>query len=180
MADINSTKKLQRKITLYAALGILFVGTIVSIVSVVPFYFTLTQHNAKDHLFYILSDKTGDVEECLIKARDTALQIANRTWLRNTLEAYNNDTVDLQGLVDFTRPGLLDVVRYSDEVEGIGRYDPQGNLLLEVGRSVPKEYSVLYEGKMREASVHGPLKIDNSPYLLITSPIFNRKQEFLG
>ena len=180
MADINSTKKLQRKITLYAALGLLFVGAIVALVSVVPFYFTLKEHNIKDHLFYMLSDKTGDVKQCLIKARDTALQIANRTWLRDTLEAYNNNMVDLQGLVEFTKPGLLDVVRYSDDVEGIGRYDRQGNLLLEVGMPVPEEYSVLSEGKIREAVIHGPLKIDNSPYFLVKSPIFNRKQEFLG
>ena len=34
MADINSTKKLQRKITLYAALGILFIGIILLLIGI--------------------------------------------------------------------------------------------------------------------------------------------------
>jgi PAS domain S-box-containing protein len=160
-------------------LGIFTVGAIVAIATILPFYQHLKKDKERD-LEQALSSKTALVEEYLFRARDTALQISSRTAAREKLEAYLADQATLQETTDATVTVLSDAMSVSQEVWGIIRLDAERRVIAQIGIDLPEQSWPSINPKQNEVTFSGPITLNDKPYLLIVSPIFNREFKRIG
>lgn len=171
MTDKIVAGRLQKLIIVYSALGILATGAIVAMVSIGPLHRHLKQDQERN-LLWAVRTKTLAVEEYLWRAKNMALQIANRTQLREELEAYNRRNLSLDALVKLNKPNLVMALNQHEEVAGISRLDPTGQLLVGVGLPIPREFWLVPAKDAKEAMVHGPVTLESASYLVVSAPIF--------
>ncbi|MBI5568343.1 MAG: PAS domain S-box protein [Desulfomonile tiedjei] len=179
MGADSRAKQLQRSIVISSAVGILLVGVIVAVASIVPLYEYLRKEEARN-LVLALNTKTAAVEEYLTRAKDVAGQIASRTVPRERLQAYNEGQLDLTELARVSSIDLSDAIAYSHEVWGITRLDAHGTPVLELGLEIPSE---AWQGRldnMREETFLDPITLGRRPYLVVAAPIRDRKGTRFG
>jgi signal transduction histidine kinase len=83
--------------------------------------------------------------------------------------------------VTFTHGKLADAMNLSEEVAGISRLGPNGELLVEVGVSLPERgLWPIPPGDSKEATVRGPVLIGSSPYLLVGAHLFGESPGRVG
>ena len=179
MTDSTKSIRLQRSIVVYSALGILVVGVVVALVSILPLY-SLLKDREERGLLFTLRTKAMAVEELLSRTTDITWQITSRTRAREKLVEYNRAEVTLDQLVDFSSPILTDALEKSEEVEGICRLDRRGRPVLQVGTPIPREYWPEIEEDAVKAIIQGPVTLDDEHYLLVSAPILDRQSVQVG
>ncbi len=179
MTGKNLSKRLQKSIVGYSAMGILVIGVIVALVSIGPLYKYLKE-NADRNLQLVQNTKTRAVEEYLSRAKDIASQISSRTRIREVLEVYNRGEITLKELVKFTENKLLDAMNHSEEVAGISRLDKGGNLVVYVGKPIPKKFWSIPDTKSIKTNVSGSVNVEGEEYIVVVSKILNKKVERVG
>jgi PAS domain S-box-containing protein len=179
MAGNNLTKRLQKSIIVSSALGIFTVAVIIALAGIVPLHNYLIKEEERS-LLLALNAKTIAVEEYLARVKDVAAQITSRTKAREMLEQYNEGKVSLSDLAGLTGDILLDAMNFTPEVWGISRLDLKGNLVVQVGLEVPQEFLVPADPVAKHASFLGPISLGSQSYLVIRSPILDRKSALVG
>ncbi|HMK37008.1 MAG TPA: ATP-binding protein [Desulfomonilaceae bacterium] len=175
----TQTKRIQKWLVVSTALGIMSVGVIVAIVSIVPFYGHLKSQEERN-LKLALNTKTMAVEEYLSRARDVALQITSRTTARQKLEDYNKGLATRDEVAEYTRNVLLDAMANCHEVWSVTRLDARGNYLVHAGLSLPEEYKPSMDPQQKIPQYYGPVTIQDRSFLMIVSPIINRNSNRVG
>ena len=179
MPNKRVSEHLQRSVIIYSALAILVIGVVVAFVSITPLFNHLKEDTEQD-LSFAVKNKTLAIEEYLARAKDVALQITSRTRIRDYLEAYNKGQIGLDELVNFTAPKLVDAMSLSAEVKGVSRLDQEGNLVVQVGTPIPKEFWPLPGKASKEPIVHDPIAIGDRTYLVVGAPILNDQSVRVG
>ncbi len=175
MAEKSVQKRVLHSIIIYSALGILVIGLTVSLVGIIPLYSRLKE-GLENNLSHAVKIRTMAVEEYLSRAKDIALQITSRTQIRKKLESYNRGEIRLNELEEYTRGKLADAMKLSEEVVGISRLGPTGNLLVEVGVPLPeRELWPIPPDSSNDVIIHGPISIGNESYFLVGAHIFGEK-----
>lgn len=179
-SDSNSTLgKYYGYILLYSILGIIAVGVAAALVGIVPLRSYLKKQEIADFSL-TLTSKTKAVEQYLSKARDVSLQITSRSRIRDYLEAYNKQEINLDQLVRFTAPKLEDAMNISGEVSGISRFDKLGNLIVHVGLSIPEEFHSSTEHIAQKVHFLGPILLNSEPFFIVCAHIINREDIRVG
>lgn len=115
------------------------------------------------------------LQGALDKHHGLAAQSASRTAIRKKQIAYLTGQVDLDELVTFSGPKLTDALVANEEIAGISRYDPDGNLLFNVGQSVPVELAQqCRRGGLQTISLLGLVEVNSKNRLVYCSPIDDR------
>jgi len=179
MTDKRVSEHLQRSIIIYSALGILVIGVIVAFVSIIPLFNHLKK-NAEQNLSFAVKNRTLAIEEYITRAKDIVLQITSRTKAREKLEEYNKGKVSLEEFIYFSKNVLTDALNKSEEVDSIARLDQKGNLVVQVGISIPKESWPLLGQDSKEAIIHGPVPVEGESYLVVGAPILNDQSMRVG
>ena len=174
-----NSKRLQKWIIVYSALGIFVIGLIVFLASIIPLYSHLREGVGRN-LFHSMKTKTVAVEEYLSRVKDIALQITARTKAREELEAYNEGTVDLETLVSFCRDILIDAMDISQVVAGIVRLDAKGRSVVHVGLPIPDQKWPLHAAEFPDVIIHGPISMNNESYIAVSAPITGRQKQRVG
>ena len=120
------------------------------------------------------------VESFLEKASETAKQITSRSRIREFLEKYNDNQIDISTLNKFSAPKLRDAMNLSEFTVGISRLDKHGRLAVEVGLSVPESFLQSKNIEINKPTLNGPITINNNTYIVVRAPIFNRQQTYVG
>ena len=141
----NISSRLQKKIVTYSALGILFIGLLLASISLFPLYGYLKTDQEKDLLFAVKTRGMA-VEEYFSRCTDIAVQIGNRTAIRQRLESYYRESRDLQGLKAFAQKVLTDSLHGSENLAGITLLDSGWRPLGEVGLSIPQKFWPVLSG----------------------------------
>jgi PAS domain S-box-containing protein len=175
----EQTKRVQKWIVICSALGIISVGVIVAVASIVPLYHHLKSEEERN-LRLALNTKTVAVEEYLTRARDVALQIASRTEGRIKLEGYNNGKVSLEEVAEYSGKTLLDAMSGSHEVWSVTRLDAKGAMVVQTGLELPEEYWPKINPEQRDPGYYGPIALGRRSYLMIVTPILNRNSVRAG
>jgi len=173
------SKRLQKWIIVYSALGIFVIGLIVFLASIIPLYSHLKEEVGRN-LFHSMKTQTVAVEEYLSRVKDIALQITARTKAREELEAYNEGTVDLETLVSFCQDILTDAMDKSQVVAGIVRLDAKGKSVVHVGLPIPDQKWPLHAAEFPNVIIHGPISMDNESYIAVSAPITGRQKQRVG
>lgn len=121
------------------------------------------------------------LEGVLNKHRDLARQSASRTAIRDKQIAYLKGNISLDNLIAFSVPKLADAMNANQEIVGISRFAPDGELLFDVGLHVD-EGMVAACGlpPPREIRILGPIQVGEARRLLYCSPIIDRDAGYVG
>jgi len=179
MAKGDISERLRKSILAYSATGIFTIGLIISLASVIPFYYSL-KSNAERNLLNTLRTKTMAVEEYLSRGKDITLQITSRTKIRQKLEAYNRGEVGLGELVEFSTNILMDAMRLSKDVAGISRLDAGGKLVIQIGLPIPKEWWPLPPSGSRDVLISAPVTIEKKSYIVFGAHIIGENSQRAG
>lgn len=178
-AGSTNSKKLQKTLTIYAALGIFCISAIVAIASIIPFYRQLIQQEQRNLLFAVKT-RTLIVEQFLSKAKDVALQITSRTRARQQLEKYNQGQLPLTETVAVSNRILADALNQSSEVVGITRLAANGTQVALVGLPIPRELWAIPSVGGEKTDLVGPIALEGEDYLVVGAAIVNPASERVG
>ncbi len=136
--------------------------------------------SSNKNLGNVLKNKKFAIIEVITKHKETALQITSRSRMREMLEKYNNNEIDLKTLVSDTKPKMLDAMNSSAFVVGVARFDLNNKMVFEVGLPIPEQYLLSRDSNVNDLIIYNPVKINGKIHLVIAAPIFNRKKERQG
>lgn len=172
--------RLRRSIVRSSALGILIIGVIVALVSIVPLYARL-RSSQENSLVHAVTVRTMAVEEYLSRARDITLQVTSRTVIRKKLEDFNQGAVTLAALREFSNDKLADAMKLSDEVVGITRLSTRGKPLVQVGLPLSTRHPwPIPPRNSSDVKIHGPCLINGTYYFLVGAHIFGEGKKAAG
>lgn len=116
------------------------------------------------------------LQEVIDKHYNLAQQSASRTAIRKKQIAHLNGDVSREELVAFSAPKLADAMKANQEIVGISRFDPQGNLLFTVGLPLPEGVASACDiANLREIRMIGPMRVGGTGRrVLYCSPIIDR------
>lgn len=163
--------RLQRRIRIYATIGILFTGLLVAIATAIPLY-----HDAHDRAATAYVEdaraRARSAGQFIGKAHDIARQIASRSGIRDQLEAYNRWEIDRSELVEYSAPRIRDALSQGRNIAGLVRLDKGNDPVIEIGQQIPA--SLLQIASSKEPVACGPLRIDDKIMLLVSAPVLSR------
>lgn len=175
----NFRDHFKKRLLIVASVGLLLSCLSVAVISIWPLYNQLKTLQT-NRLVFEVKTRTMMVDQFLEEARETAGQITSRSKIRQFLEKYNNNEIDIATLRTFTAPKLLDAIHLSDFAVGISRLDKRGNLVVHVGLAVPEKFLHLLHTQHNKPVLYGPVTIDHHLYMVASAPIINRQKEQVG
>ena len=173
------SKRMQKSIIAYSALGICAIGLIVSFISISEFYQELKSLE-KRNLIQTVDTRSIAVDEYLSRLKDIAKLITSRTEAREQLEAYSNGQVTREKLTRFSGITLNNAMQTSELVDGIVRVDAEGEPIVRVGLPIPEKEWPSYAESFRHMIVHGPVSLYDEPYIIVSAPIFGVDAQRIG
>lgn len=173
------SKRMQKSIIAYSALGICAIGLIVSFISISSFYQKL-KDLAENNLVQTVDARGIAVDEYLSRLKDIAQLITSQTEAREKLEAYSNGEVKREELTRFTGITLNNAMQTSELVDGIVRIDANGESIVRVGLQIPENEWPSYAGRFSGMIVHGPVSLYGDPFIIVSAPIFGVEAERIG
>jgi hypothetical protein len=81
-------------------------------------------------LLFNLGFETIALQSELENLKNLVMQISSRSRIREELEKYLIGEVDVEQLIEFSKPKLLDAMGQCAEMIAINRLDKQGNMLI--------------------------------------------------
>lgn len=136
--DSKGADELLRKLRLRLVIGLVLTGLLLGGLVAAFLYFSHARQ-LEQALFYNAELQTLALESKLERLRDIAAQITSRSRIRLELERYRDGAISGAELAGFSRPKLADAMAGTEDVVGITRLDPDGNVLVEVGETIPGE-----------------------------------------
>lgn len=174
-----STARLQTRLIILVASGILATGLIVVTVSVFLFYGQLKKEQ-EQRLLGTLMGTTSAVQEYFARIAETAVQITSRTRARNKLEDYNQGNVSLAEFKAFSAPILTDAMAINPSILGITRLDAANRIVLEVGAPIPQNEWPALEQVTQKPTTRGPFPLAKGYGISVAAPILDRQWQRVG
>lgn len=175
----NSALRLQSRLLIYSALGALGIGASVAIASIMPLSERLKQAEQRN-LEFAAQTRTLAIEEFLLRTQDIGGQIASRTRARNQLAAYTQGKIQRNELEQVSRDILTDALNQSEEIEGIMRFDVNGQPVTQIGLAIPEEIWQVMPSGGNQAVIIGPVEIAGTSYLIVGTLINNETGQVIG
>jgi hypothetical protein len=175
----NSALQLQSRLLIYSALGAVAIGASVAIASIMPLSQRLKQ-GEEHNLEFAAQTRTLAIEEFLLRTQDIGGQIASRTRARNQLVAYNQGQIQRNELVQVSTNILTDALNQSEEIEGIMRFDVNGQPVTQIGLAIPEEFWQVMPSGGNQSVLIGPLEISGISYLIVGTLIPNETGQVIG
>ena len=171
------SKRMQKSIIAYSALGICAIGLIVSFISISSFYQELKESEERN-LIQTVDTRSITVDGYLSRLKDIARTI--RTAAREQLEAYSNGEVKREELTRFSGNILNNAMQTYELVDGIVRIDAEGESIVRVGLQIPERVWPSYADTFSDMIVHGPVSLYDEPYIIVSAPIFGVEAQRIG
>jgi PAS domain S-box-containing protein len=181
MADQHFAKKLQKRIVVYSALGMLAVGGMAALAGILPLATQLRRAQEKN-LQVDLRRQTRAVENYVARARNSpVLRVnLNRGRLRETLEAYAEKRQSLEGTRAACEQWVKETMSFTSNTVGICVLDAAGNILAQEGAPIPRQHWPVLNSSAREGALKGPVRIGNDFFVVAAGPVLSRMSERIG
>ncbi|MCW2278586.1 hybrid sensor histidine kinase/response regulator [Heliophilum fasciatum] len=175
----ESSQQIQKAITRYSALGILTIGLIVALVSIFPLYQHLKNY-VNEQMIFATRSRTMAVEQFLSKSREVTLQIASRSQIKKSLAAYTHGEISRSELIAETVGRLTEALKQSSDVQGITRFDHQGEAVVQIGLPLPEPERNFPKDLFQGTQISDPINQGNQSLLVVSAPILGSNGERLG
>ena len=179
MADQALVKRIQTRIVVYAAVGMLAVGAIASLVGILPLAKQLRTAQEKN-LQIDLRRQTRAVESYVARARNASMIRLNRGHLRESMAAYAEGQISREEIRGLAEVRLFEGTTYSSNTAGITLLDAHTNLIVATGAAIPRELWVIPDANARDSTLKGPVRIGPEFFLISSGPILSRQGERVG
>ena len=172
MPDAPISKRLQTTIIAYSALGMFVVSVVVGLVGVLPLTERLREAQKRD-LMVDLQKRTIAAEIALGHIRNTAIIGGGRTRTRESLDAYNQGKLSLEGFRSVVLPLLQEALTTRrTNIAGILIFDAQSNLVAQAGTSLPINHWPWPDATNRDSTIIGPFRTNNETFMAVGATIF--------
>ena len=179
MADQPLVKRIQTRIVIYAAVGMLAVGGIASLVGILPLAGQLRTAQEKN-LQIDLRRQTRAVESYVARARNSSMIRLNRGNLRESMAAYAAGQISLEEIRGMTEIRIREGTAFSSNTVGIILLDTRTNVIVETGTPIPRELWVIPDANARDSTLAGPVRIGPEYFLVSSGPVLSRQGERVG
>src|SRR4030095_7170937 len=179
MAAQNLAAKLQKRIILYSALGILATGVIVGLAGLMPLVVQLRDAQTRG-LQIDLRAQTKKVEEFIAAARLSATLRGSGVQIREQFAQYAAGNMDLARLQQFCDEWITERLSFSSNTVGLVLLDPSGLTTASGGEKIPAEYHRFSPDADVEPTLTGPLFLSSRPMLIVSAPIVSESDRIVG
>ncbi|MZP29199.1 response regulator [Heliobacterium undosum] len=179
MVRLDKPEQFKKNIIGYSALGILTIGILIALVSIIPLYNHL-QSDSEQRLVAALRSRTMVLEQFLSRGREVTLQVTSRSQIKKSLSAYYHGEISRQELAVYTAERLKEALNPEAGVIGITRFDRDGQPVVRVGVPLPQECPCIAGDNSGSPTIHGPALIEGTPALLVSAPITAATGDVLG
>ncbi len=177
--NLDRSALLQKRIQLFAIAGILLTGLLVGLSTAVPLYrhayaiaATALQDTARS--------QSRSAAQYLASNLEVARQIASRSVVRDSLEAYNRGEIDLDALTRASASRILEALEQAGTISSFVRFALDGEAVLPLLQSEPTAAAVLARHLSDGTRLFGPFEDDKRRYLLVASPVLSREGARVG
>lgn len=132
------------------------------------------------NLEFAAQTRTLAIEEFLLRTQDIGGQIASRTRARNQLAAYNQGQIQRNEVVQVSTDILTDALNQSEEIEGIMRFDRNGQPVTQIGLEIPEEFWQNMPSGGNQSVFIGPVEMAEISYLIVGTLIANETGQVIG
>jgi len=172
------TKKIQRRIKMYAILAVVLIAVTIAVISITPLYSTLRDTEQRD-LIFARDTSVLIVDEYVSRIKDIARQISSRTKARRLVEDYESGKINKREMQAYLTTILNSALINSSQIIGISRINNKGQILTAVGKPIspmfwPKEVH------SKRIQLYGPYVVHNHYYLSVLSPIYAPNKKRIG
>src|SRR5881394_3656398 len=180
MTDANVSKRLEKTIVLYSAVGLFVVGAIVALVGVLPLARKLREAHQRN-LLVDLQRQSLAVEQFLGRVSRGASGTANRTQVRERMEAHLRGELPRDKFETGLSGLMHDSLGFSTNIVAFHIFGTASNLLARFGRPIPAELPWPWpEAFSREAALAGPIRSGDQTFMLASANMFNAAETQLG
>lgn len=171
--DSSLPNKLHKYLRLRIIAGLIITSSLIGSATIFLLYSSQTKQ-LETELSLEIELQTIALESELSRLQNITTQITSRTYIREKLEKYLQEEIELEALINLSRPILADAMQKTDDVVGINRLDNDGNPLIQVGDPIP---NTLWPKKFLTNTVQlgKPQTSDERQLLVLSAPIFNRQ-----
>jgi len=134
--DSSPSNKLHKYLRLRIIAGLIITSSLIGSATIFLLYSSQTKQ-LETELSLEIELQTIALESELSRLQNIATQITSRTYIREKLEEYLQEKVELEALINISRPILADAMQKTDDVVGINRLDNDGKPLIQVGDPIP-------------------------------------------
>jgi PAS domain S-box-containing protein len=172
MPDAPVSKRLQKTIIAYSALGMFVVGVAVGLVGVLPLAKDLREAQ-KQNLLFDLQKRIVAAEQALNRLRGTVTAGSGRTKIRESLDAYNRGLLSREELRKTILPLLEEaLIARRTNIAGILIFDAQSNIVAQAGASLPTNHWPWPDPNTRDTALIGPFRPGKETFLTVGATIF--------
>jgi len=134
----KETTALQKRILVFALVGILATGLVVGFSTAIPFYQHARAHSEESVTFNVRGQAQA-IGHYLTKIADVVMQFTSRSQIRDRLEQYNHGEITLEQLSAYSAPRLQDALSQAGDVIGLTRLAQSGEVVVQLGLVAPRE-----------------------------------------
>ena len=171
--------RLHLTVFFYSASIILLLTLFLSLFAVWPMYGRLMATEER-RLTQMAEAQAMAVGEWVFRAKCMALQVANRTQMREKLIGYNQGKIGLTELVGYLKPRLMEALLLTEELVGVSRFDKNKNLLAQSGVPLMSDAPPEFPDKGKDFRLGAPQEIGGSPYGVLEVNINDDTGELAG
>jgi len=177
--DFTQIALIRKRILLIALVGVLTTGLVASLSTIIPFYFS-----ARDNLEQItlanVQRQASILNNLLEKYQDLAGQFTSRSEIRLRLERYVDGEMTLEAVRAYSEPRLKDAMRLSDELLGLTRLGPKGEVLVDIGKTATISEINKNASTGRQESLYSLISLNDEPVIRIKADIYSKQGKIIG
>jgi PAS domain S-box-containing protein len=179
MAAQNLASKLQQRIILYSALGILATGVIMGLVGLMPLVLQLRDAQTQT-LQFDLRGQVKKIDEFLNSAKAAATLRNSRIPIREELTDYAAGLMALEELRAHCASWITERLSFSSNTVGIVLLDANGQVIVEGGEKIPRELQHFTADPDAEPTLAGPVVRGSMPMIVASAPVVTQAEKVVG
>ncbi len=179
MADQSFAKKLQKRIVVYSAAGMILVGCVVALSGIVPLSAELREAQEKNLNVY-LRRQTRATEQYVVRARTASTFRFARGPMREQLDAFAAGQLPLPEFRRAATNALRESVSASTNTIALYLLDRQTNVIVQSGQTIPPALWAVPDAATQDTALRGPVRVGAEYCMISGSTVRSSQGERLG
>src|SRR6266540_333014 len=179
MADQSFAKKLQKRIVVYSAAGMILVGCVVALSGIVPLSVELREAQQKNLNVY-LRRQTRATEQYVVRAQTASTFRFARGRMREELDRFAARQLPLPEFLRAATNALREAVSTSTNTIALYLLDRRTNILVQCGQTIPPALWTVPDAGIQDTALRGPVRVGAEYCMISGSTVRSSQGERLG
>jgi len=173
MADQSFAKRLQKRIVVYSAAGMILVGFVVALSGIVPLSVELREAQEKNLNVY-LRRQTRATEQYVVRAQTASTFRFARGRLREELDRFASGQLPLQEFRRAATQAMRESVSASTNTIALYLLDRQTNVIVQYGQAIPPALWAVPDAT-QDTALRGPVRV-GAEYCMVSGSTVHTSQ----